>query len=216
MSSQSKTQKKIKLTAKYGLHADKTTLCAFRNLPSAANVQSTNVPFSRSVSNTLISVLWWLFQRRQNCWSSSMVAMEISLYTPLCRESNVSGDEQWLSIGNSGWKIISYNICNKKDRTSRYWNVLFMRFWLSKLKISKYLKFSFYIIRISFFIDPNANTLSHTQTRKLVWKTTIDLDCYDIAWWLMTNTILIHCRRVEYIRYDIQCWKKTISNISQY
>lgn len=45
------------LTAKYGLHADSTTLCALRNFPSAANVQSTNVPFSKSVSNTLISVL---------------------------------------------------------------------------------------------------------------------------------------------------------------
>lgn len=44
------------LTSKYGLHADKTTLCAFRNFPSAASVQSTSVPFSRSVSKTAISV----------------------------------------------------------------------------------------------------------------------------------------------------------------
>lgn len=46
------------LTAKYGLHADKTTLWAFRNFPSAASVQSTSVPFSSRVSNTDISVLW--------------------------------------------------------------------------------------------------------------------------------------------------------------
>ena len=45
------------LTAKYGLHADKTTLCAFKNFPSAANVQSTSVPFSNNVSKTLIKVL---------------------------------------------------------------------------------------------------------------------------------------------------------------
>lgn len=45
------------LTAKYGLQAESTTLCALRNFPSAAKVQSTNVPFSNRVSNTLISVL---------------------------------------------------------------------------------------------------------------------------------------------------------------
>lgn len=67
----------IKLTAKYGLHAERTTLCAFRNFPSAANVQSTNVPFSKSVSNTEMSVLWWLFHRRQNCWSSSILGLLI-------------------------------------------------------------------------------------------------------------------------------------------
>lgn len=59
-------------TEKYGLHAERTTLCAFKNFPSAANVQSTRVSLSNSVSNTDISVLWWLFHRRQNCWSSSM------------------------------------------------------------------------------------------------------------------------------------------------
>lgn len=62
------------LTAKYGLQAHKTTLWAFKNLPSAASVQSTSVPFSKSVSNTLINVLWWLFHRRQNCWSSSILS----------------------------------------------------------------------------------------------------------------------------------------------
>lgn len=46
----------IKLTSKYGLHADKTTLCAFRHFPSAANVQSTNVPFSNNVSKTATNV----------------------------------------------------------------------------------------------------------------------------------------------------------------
>lgn len=46
-----------RLTAKYGLQADKTTLCAFKNFPSAASVQSTSVPFSNNVSNTDISVL---------------------------------------------------------------------------------------------------------------------------------------------------------------
>lgn len=62
----------LRLTEKYGLHAERTTLCAFRNFPSAANVQSTRVSLSNNVSNTAISVLWWLFHRRQNCWSSSM------------------------------------------------------------------------------------------------------------------------------------------------
>lgn len=37
---------KKKLTSKYGLHAERTTLWAFRYFPSAANVQSTSVPLS--------------------------------------------------------------------------------------------------------------------------------------------------------------------------
>lgn len=60
------------LTPKYGLQADRTTLWAFRYRPSAANVQSTRVPLSRRLSNTEISVLWWLFHRRQNCWLTDM------------------------------------------------------------------------------------------------------------------------------------------------
>lgn len=61
------------LTSKYGLHADKTTLCAFRHFPSAANVQSTKVPFSNNVSKTATNVDWWLFHLKQNCWSSSIL-----------------------------------------------------------------------------------------------------------------------------------------------
>lgn len=35
-------------------------------------MQSTSVPLSRRLSNTEISVLWWLFHRRQNCWLTDM------------------------------------------------------------------------------------------------------------------------------------------------
>lgn len=65
----------IFLTSKYGLHAERTTLWALRVFPSAARVQSTSVPLSRSVSKFCMSVLWWLFHLRQNCWSSSMVVL---------------------------------------------------------------------------------------------------------------------------------------------
>lgn len=65
----------ILLTSKYGLHAERTTLWALRVFPSAARVQSTSVPLSRSVSKFCMSVLWWLFHLRQNCWSSSMVVL---------------------------------------------------------------------------------------------------------------------------------------------
>lgn len=44
------------LTSKYGLQADRTTLCALRSFPSAANVQSTKVPLSNKVSNTATNV----------------------------------------------------------------------------------------------------------------------------------------------------------------
>ena len=62
-----------KLTAKYGLQAHSTTLWACRNRPSAANVQSTSVWFSRSVSKTASKVCWWLFHLKQNCWSLAML-----------------------------------------------------------------------------------------------------------------------------------------------
>jgi hypothetical protein len=48
-------KKKIQ-TSKNGLHAESTTLWAFRHFPSAANVQSTSVPFSNSVSKTATRV----------------------------------------------------------------------------------------------------------------------------------------------------------------
>lgn len=62
----------VKLTSKYGLQAERTTLWAFRYFPSAASVQSTNVPDTSSVSKFCINVDWWLFHLRQNCWSSSI------------------------------------------------------------------------------------------------------------------------------------------------
>lgn len=57
-------------TWKYELQADKTTLCACNCLPSAANVTSTSVSLCKSVEKTEIKFGWWLFQRRQYCWTA--------------------------------------------------------------------------------------------------------------------------------------------------
>lgn len=99
------------LTAKYGLHAESTTLCAFRNFPSAANVQSTRVPFSSNVSNTDISVLWWLFHRRQNCWSSSMAVAGwmpldtvVVLWNAFCSPPNGT-KKCWMRKNNSPLRV---------------------------------------------------------------------------------------------------------------
>ena len=53
---------------KYGLHADRTILCAFSNRPSTASVTSTKLSSWRSWSNTESMFDWWLFHRRQNRW----------------------------------------------------------------------------------------------------------------------------------------------------
>lgn len=88
-----KIKRKWKLTSKYGLHAERTTLWAFRYFPSAANVQSTNVPDSSNVSKFCISVVWWLFHLRQNCWSSSILLN--SRYLVRLSRLNSSNKKSW-------------------------------------------------------------------------------------------------------------------------
>lgn len=65
---------------------------ALRVFPSAARVQSTSVPLSRSVSKFCMSVLWWLFHLRQNCWSSSMVVL--ASFPRFCTDEKTSVDKQ--------------------------------------------------------------------------------------------------------------------------
>jgi len=67
-------------------------LWALRVFPSAARVQSTSVPLSRSVSKFCISVLWWLFHLRQNCWSSSMVIL--ASFPRFCTNDKTSQDDE--------------------------------------------------------------------------------------------------------------------------
>jgi len=95
------------LTSKYGLHAERTTLWALRVFPSAARVQSTSVPLSRSVSKFCMSVLWWLFHLRQNCWSSSMVVL--ASFPRFC-------------IDEKAWKM-TYRITNVKSDNIRVRNL---------------------------------------------------------------------------------------------
>lgn len=56
----------MRLTWKYGLHADSTILCALSSWPSTASVTSTKDSSCSSWSKTESILLWWLFQRRQN------------------------------------------------------------------------------------------------------------------------------------------------------
>jgi hypothetical protein len=57
------------LTLKYGEQAERITLCALRNCPSALSVTSTSDSSSSNVSNTERMVERWLFHLRQNCCS---------------------------------------------------------------------------------------------------------------------------------------------------
>lgn len=95
----SKDKQNVSLTSKYGLHAERTTLWALRVFPSAASVQSTSVPLSRSVSKFCMSVLWWLFHLRQNCWSSSMVLASFPRFctdekTSVVKQRSITTDER--------------------------------------------------------------------------------------------------------------------------
>lgn len=92
----SNDKQNVSLTSKYGLHAERTTLWALRVFPSAARVQSTSVPLSRSVSKFCMSVLWWLFHLRQNCWSSSMVVL--ASFPRFCTDERTSVDKAMLVV----------------------------------------------------------------------------------------------------------------------
>lgn len=62
---------------KNGLHADRTTLCAWRRWPSQAMVTSVKSSSSLRASNWDVMFAWKLFHLRQNCWSSDTDIVEI-------------------------------------------------------------------------------------------------------------------------------------------
>lgn len=50
---------------KYGLHADKTTLCALRDVSSQTRVQSTRASLCKRASKALRTWDWWLFHLKE-------------------------------------------------------------------------------------------------------------------------------------------------------
>lgn len=64
-------------TWKYVLHADSTTLCAFKCFPSAAKVTSTNDSLFNKLENMEMKLGWWLFHLRQNCCTAISVNSQI-------------------------------------------------------------------------------------------------------------------------------------------
>lgn len=68
-------------TWKYVLHADSTTLCAFKCFPSAANVTSTNDSLFNKLENMEMKFGWWLFHLKQNCCT----AISVKIYVIIVR-----------------------------------------------------------------------------------------------------------------------------------
>ena len=94
------------LTLKYGLQADKMTLWALRNWPSALRVTSTSDSSSNRVSKTENNVDRWLFHFRQNCCSVAILvsflcaAAALSVRRPhLKADLTWEADAWWLGCG---------------------------------------------------------------------------------------------------------------------
>jgi hypothetical protein len=77
----------LKSSLKYGLHTERTILCACTNCPSAASVTSTRSSPCSSAWNPADKLLWKLFHRNENCSPS---VSPIVCTSPTIKEQQIS------------------------------------------------------------------------------------------------------------------------------